>query len=120
MDLNEAQTILNQDILTALGLQDLPQEEKSRLIDDMVRVVQNRITARIIRKLNDDDKADLDGMLSVPSNDAAVAEFLYSKIPDFNEIATEEMVQFKLELIEDTKAIREEIERAIAEGRFNG
>lgn len=108
MDPQKISDLVNQDILTSMGLGDLPQEEKDKLINGMIHDVQARIIDRCMQKLSDEEKLELDGMLQEPvKNKDAILAFFREKIPTFDDIVLDEVVEFKHEMIEDAKILRD-------------
>lgn len=115
MEAKSTRNILDEDVFTILGLENLPQERKDALLGGMIRTVQNRITNRVMRMLSEDDRADLDGILSAGGNDVAVADFLHRKIPNFDQIAAEELARFKLEMVDASGMIDKQVARVAQE-----
>ena len=90
--------ILQQNIISELGLTALDDDKKIALIDKMSEVVQKRLTLKVVEQLSEDDKKEFTKILD--SSPEKVAEFLQKTFPDFLELVQQEVVQLKQELVE--------------------
>lgn len=91
------QNMLKQNLIKALGLENLPEEEKNTLVEKMTEVIQKRILIRITEELKDEDKDEFI-KISEEKNEAVLISFLQAKIPNLNKIILEELVSFKQQL----------------------
>lgn len=101
--------ILEKDIIELLGLQNLPEKEKTVLIAKMAETVLDRISLRILDELEEEDKKKFDELLKVKASPEKVDKFLASKIKNLDEIKMAEILRFKQEMVEDAKHIRDRI-----------
>lgn len=93
--------LLTENIITTLGLQDMPDDEKVKLVDRILDVVQKRIMLRLTELLATED----DAMVSQLANDPQrLFAFLQTKVPNFNAILEEEMLSVKRELLESAQS----------------
>ncbi|OGY92046.1 MAG: hypothetical protein A3B31_03815 [Candidatus Komeilibacteria bacterium RIFCSPLOWO2_01_FULL_53_11] len=91
---------LNVDLVTALGLDKLPQDQKDQLIAQMTQVVDERLQSRIIALLSEVDTKALDAVLAGGSG---VESFLRERIPSIDMVVAEVIAEFKQEML-DMKA----------------
>ncbi len=92
--------LLAENIITTLGLQDMPDEEKAKLVDRILDVVQKRIMLRLTELLATED----DAMVEQLSNDPQrLFAYLQTKVPNFNKILEDEIVGVKKELLESAQ-----------------
>lgn len=97
---------VNQNIIQALGLDNLPEEEKNKMLEEMGRVVYQNIILRVINELKEEDKDELDAFLETNTdNQEAIYEFLKSKLPNLDEIAAEEVEKFRKDSLDFADAI---------------
>lgn len=89
--------LLNIDLVKELGLDQLPPEKKSALIDQMSEVVESRINLEVLSILTEDEKKELDKVLD---SDADMVQFLRSKIPNFDLMVAETIANFKKEVLD--------------------
>lgn len=96
-----------QSFLSELGLDALPEQQKTDLINTMMESVMNRIFTRISPVLTDQDAAMLDTLQSTGANaDQAVMQYLGSKVPNLTQIVSEEITNFKAEMKQDLATIQ--------------
>ncbi len=94
--------LLNINLVKELGLDSLPAEKKSALIDQMSGVVESRINLEVLSILTEEDKKELDKVLD--SNGDMVA-FLREKIPNFDLMVAETIANFKKEVLDMQGAV---------------
>lgn len=95
------QTILQQNIITALGIESLPDERKIALIDKMAELVQKRISLRLMEGLSESDAESLAKLES--GSQEQKTEFLQAKFPNLADIIQEEIVAVKNAVLEAGK-----------------
>ena len=89
-------TILKKDLMKALGADSLPEEEQAKMVEEVGRVVYERIISRISPLLSVTEKEAFQQILENPNeDDSVVFEYLNSKIPNLEAIVQEEVVSFK-------------------------
>ena len=89
--------LLNVDLVKELGLDSLPNDKKTALIDQMMQVLESRISIEVLSLLMEDDKKELDKVLD---SDGDLLEFLRSKIPNFDLMVAETIANFKKEMLD--------------------
>lgn len=95
-----------QDLITELGLNDLPEPMKVDLVMKWGNLVQKDIIMRVLRELPESDKSELDGLLARKSEDfEAIYAFLETKLPNLDEIVKEEIDKFRLEMVDTFKSL---------------
>lgn len=92
--------LLTENIITTLGLQDLPDDEKAALVDRILDVTQKRIMLRLTELLATEDDAVVSELANDPPK---LFAFLQAKVPNFNHILEEEMLSVKKELLESAQ-----------------
>lgn len=102
----EPSTLLGANIIDVLGLQALPDAQKTALVSRMAEVVQDRIGERVHESLSADDRATLDAMIDRGAEEDEVNNFLQKSVVDFNAIAGEEIMRFKQQVTEDVATVR--------------
>lgn len=95
------QQLLQQNILTVLGLQDLPEQRKIALLEKIAELVLRRITLRIANEIKEEDKAEADKVFGSGSDEDKLT-FLQAKT-NFTQLMTEELLKVKEELLDDLK-----------------
>ena len=95
---------LNANIFEELKITTLSPEEQMNFLDAFGNVIQMRLTKRLMETLNEEQKDRLETILtSNPENGQAFGEFLLSEVPQFKDIAEEEIADYKRELVERVK-----------------
>lgn len=88
--------ILQENIITKLGLDKLPTDTQADFILRMAKIIQERIAFRVVKLL---PEAALDEYLKLADNDEIGAnQFLSQKLPDYASIIEDEIVKFKREI----------------------
>jgi hypothetical protein len=90
--------IMEENIIELLGLQALPYEKKTRLLEQMSNLIQQRIMLRIMDQLKDEDK---DKMAEIEKDFEKIANFLAEKVPNLEDIIKDEVLKVKKELYEN-------------------
>ena len=99
------QTIVPNDLLTEIGLDNLPLEEQATILSEMGDAIMSAIMVRVVPMLDDAAKKELDTMLGGELEPAQLQAFLSAKIPTFQAIVDEEVTTFKTEASAFYKAI---------------
>lgn len=102
----DAHQLLEMNILDALGLQHFSEPRKTELLTRMTEVIQDRISDRVLEILSADDQNAFDQMLDRGATEEQVTSFLRTKVPEFNQIAAEEILRFKQQMVEDVATVR--------------
>jgi len=89
--------ILQQNTIDELNLQALNDDKKIALIEKMSEIVQKRLTLRLLDEMSLEDQGKFEAILDDSPEKAS--EFLQKVFPNFLEIAQEEVVKLKQELI---------------------
>lgn len=108
MDQTNQQT--NKSLLEELGLNNLPNEEKEALTQDMTETILQRVFNRVLPQLSEADNQALDKLADNKDTEAAeeeVIEYLSTKVPNFEQVAQEETQKYIQEVkneLSDTKS----------------
>ncbi len=87
-------------IIEALGLESLPDEQKIKMVEMMSTIVQKRLMLRVMEQLSEPEKDAFEKVLGGKDADLAAAEFIKNKVPNFDEMVQEEIIKIKQEMIE--------------------
>ena len=87
--------LFKQNIIQALHLEALPDDQKIDLIDQMAALTEQRIILKLIDTLSEKDAA----LFSQLTSDDEKIKFLRDKITNLDEIIKDEITQVKKELI---------------------
>jgi len=93
--------ILEKDIIPELGLEHLSKDKQIALLDEMSKVVQKRITLRVLEEMPEEEKDEFERFLDNSSEPEQISDFLQKVIPNFFEIVQEEIVKLKSEMINE-------------------
>ena len=89
--------LLNINLVKELGLDSLPQEKKSALIDQMLEVIESRINLEVLSILTEEQKKELDRILD---SDEDMLSFLRKNIANFDVMVAETIANFKKEVLD--------------------
>jgi hypothetical protein len=102
----EPAQLLKANIIEQLGLQDLPKERQDDLIAKMSEVVDHRITDRLLERLPETAKPELDALIAKDPTSEEFDGFLQKVIPEYDQIIAEEIIVFKQEMLDDVDLLR--------------
>jgi len=91
---------LEANIIEALGLESLPDEQKIKMVEMMSTIVQKRLMLRVMEQLSEPEKDAFEKVLGGKDADLAAAEFIKNKVSNFDEMVQEEIIKIKQEMIE--------------------
>jgi hypothetical protein len=93
-------------IIDELGLTNLSDEAKNKLVAKLAETLQNRIFVVLMSELSDDEKTELNAMVENGS-DEQIGNYLNEKFPDLNDITREEYEKLRAEMLETKNDITE-------------
>ena len=96
--------LLNINLVEELGLNSLPDEKKNQLINQMMEVIESRITLEVLSILTEKEKKEFDAVLD---SDGDMIEFLRGKIANFDILVAETVANFKKEILDMQKLVPE-------------
>jgi len=97
---------IKDNLISQLGLDDLPQEKKIELMMKWGDIVQKDIIMRVLRELSEEDKAEMDKLLAAQGeNFEEIYKFLEGKMLNLDDIAKEEIEKFREEIKESAKKL---------------
>lgn len=97
--LDVAKKQAEEDIFAAMGAADIPDAEKGELLVRMMDLVQSRALLKIVDKLNDDEKKELETMLDDENLEPEKLEkFIVDKVPDYEQLFVDESKRLRQEL----------------------
>lgn len=86
--------ILEADLLIELKLETLPDDNKASFLARMTDVAQKAVIKRVLDGLSEEQKTSLDQVLE-HDNPEETVQFLQSNVPNYDDLAREELVRFK-------------------------
>src|SRR5262245_18800134 len=91
-----------QNLISLLGIESLPNEQKIKIIDRVTTLVEKRLLLRILDFLSADLRGELEQLLK-QNNQEAINTFISGNVPELSEWANEEVLAVKEELAEGVK-----------------
>ncbi len=92
---------LYKNILPSLGLRDLPADKQEQMLLKIGDIIFKRVLIRAIDSMSEPTKAEYEKLLKTKSADAGAAlDFFRAKLPNFDQLVTEEVAGFKKEAAE--------------------
>lgn len=87
---------LSKNMVKELGLDALPADQQAEVLLKIGEIINQRIIIKALENLSDADKDAFDALLGEKMNDTdAIATFLRSKIPNFDDMVAKEITDFK-------------------------
>lgn len=93
-----AQTLVETDLLEALGLSSLPEEKQEALIEQVLKLVQARVINRVDELIKPEDRTEWQQLLA-GEDEAALTKFLEGRGIGFTALVLEESYALKAELL---------------------
>ncbi|KKR08590.1 MAG: hypothetical protein UT32_C0001G0110 [Parcubacteria group bacterium GW2011_GWC2_39_14] len=91
-----SQNLLEENIISLLGLESLPNEEKAAILDKMTELIQKRTMLRVVEMLSEEDAQTL---ANTPMAPAEMVAFAAEKVGNFENILMEEILKAKQEML---------------------
>jgi hypothetical protein len=91
-------TIKCRDMIEALGLNNLPAEEKDSLVSQMSDIVSSKIILKVMETINGEEANELNGYLESGLM-GKVDSFLNEKVPNFSNIIQTELNNLQEEML---------------------
>ena len=98
--------LLRQNILEALGLQALPEQQKVELLGKMTEVLQAKIMDRLLISLSAEQQKHLDALLASKPKEEAVEQYLRNTLPNYDALVLQEIADFKEQMVHDAATVR--------------
>lgn len=101
------QNILNENIVSLLGIEHLADEDKVILIEEMTNLVQKRALLRILENLKEKSKKELEKIIENKAKDETklIFDFLSDNNPNLLAIIQKEIIALKEELIKEMRGL---------------
>jgi len=93
-----AEDLVEKDILTLMGLNNLSDEEKTDILGKLVDTLNQKIIFRLVLDLTGSNREEFERLLSKKANPEEIALFLQNKVPNIDDIITEEVISFKKQM----------------------
>ncbi len=103
----DALHLLKGNIIDLLGLQHLPADRQQVLLEQMSQVLQDRLTDRLIESLSADQRDAFDQLLNANPPADTVDAFFKQHLPEYIDIAMDEVAKFKKELVNEVATVRQ-------------
>lgn len=106
MSLIQPKDLIEHDIFELLGLKNIPETQKEELMSQIIEGVESRVVLRIDDLLDEADR-DKFGQILDQGDDQAITDFLQSKNINVGQLAAEEALLIKSEILQASQAIKE-------------
>lgn len=104
-----------------LGLELLPKKEKLRLLEKLEFAAREQIINLILEQMEEKDYQDFDELLNKKeAQEGEVLFFLQQRIPNLEVQIAQRMQDFKKQLVEQVKNIRQDIQKMQAQQKASG
>jgi hypothetical protein len=90
-------TETDSNIIKALGIETLSDEEKAKILDQSATMIEQRLLLRLMKSLDDGRRDELNQILSTDDK-SQLDEFIFKQAPDFADWVVEETEALKKEL----------------------
>jgi hypothetical protein len=90
-------SIDSKNIISLLGIETLPDEQKLAIVDKVTTLVEKRLLVKIFESLDGLRQTEFSELLE-KSDQAALQDFLGRNVPNMDQMAEQEIAQVKTEL----------------------
>jgi len=97
--------IVDIDLLAEIGMDKLPVEEQAAMMQEMGDSIMGAVMVRVVPMLDEASQKELDTLLEGADDPQQLQDFLNAKVPEFQQIVTEEVENFKQEALAFYKAL---------------
>jgi hypothetical protein len=87
--------ITDKNLIKTLGLDNLPPADQEKLLLQIGDCIYEAIIARTLKAMTPTDKVELEHLLAENPSFEIIGEFIYSRVPNIDTIAEEEINTFK-------------------------
>ena len=95
-------------LLQAAGLSDLPEEEKQKLFAQFREMLEMRVGVRLAQRMSDEQLDEFESFIDT-NDQAGALKWLESNFPDYKQVVSEEFEGLKAEITENAAAIRQSV-----------
>lgn len=95
---------ITEEFLKELGLDKLPEEEKQRIMLQLMDVFTKRVMLKLIKNLDDNKLTEFDKFLETDPDPVSIFSYLADNVSNFDSIIEEEAKAFRQEAIDFIKS----------------
>ena len=99
----DPEQFFDQSIFDLLEIQDFPEDKKNKIMKDMMDTINNRVIARVLDLLNENNLHEKFKSLVEENNLEEIEIFLHDQDIDLKKIAVEESLLYKMEIVNTLK-----------------
>ncbi|TSC78312.1 MAG: hypothetical protein G01um101429_838 [Parcubacteria group bacterium Gr01-1014_29] len=97
----QLQAAFDTNLMAELGFDDLPTDEKMKMLETMGEIINKNIALRMFEELPDERAKELKTLLTSYADDPEKLEFFFrQELPNFDEIVKEEVALYKQDLLD--------------------
>lgn len=97
----QLQAAFDANLMAELGFDDLPTDEKMKMIETMGETINKNIALRMFEELPDNRAKELETLLTSYADDPEKLEFFFrQELPNFDDIVKEEIASYKQDLLD--------------------
>ena len=93
-----AETNLTENLISALGLESLPEERRVAMVNRMADIVQKRVILRIMDSLSEEDAVEAEKLANDPEK---LLGFLMTRVDDIGALLAHEVDRLRNELVSE-------------------
>ena len=98
---------IKDNLIKDLSLDLLPEEDQEQALLTVGRIIFQSVLIRVLERLSEKEKTEFEKILKEKQDDEeAVYAFLQEKIPNLNDVVTEEVAKFKTDTSEMMKGMK--------------
>lgn len=97
---NQLQKSLQANLLKELGIEDLPLEQKEKILLDVTTIINQNISLRLLEELPEEKAKELETLMTDYADDPDRLQiFFRQEVPNFDELVQEEIAKYKQQLM---------------------
>lgn len=94
------QKSLQANLLSELGIEDLPLEQKEKILLDVTTIINQNISLRLLEELPEEKAKELETLMTDYADDPDRLQiFFRQEVPNFDELVQEEIAKYKEQLL---------------------
>ncbi len=100
---------IDDNLLGDIGLADLPQEEKNRMLKHIYETLEMRVGMTLAAQMSDEQLDEFEDLANA-NDDAGALSYLENNFPDYKKVVEAELIKLKEEIKVDSAKIVEALE----------
>lgn len=100
---------IDNNLLKELGLGDLPEEERKKLLAQIYETLEMRVGVKLAEQMTDQQLDEFEGFID-KNDEAGALKWLETNFPNYKQVVADELEELKKEIKKDSSRIIESLQ----------